>query len=250
MAQKLSSKKLRLRRRIYILLGSTVFLGVIASFLYIPFFEIQGIDIRGARHTDVIALEQSVRPFIEARRYLFVPNNHVLLYRKKDIEKFILQTYPSVETVDIRIDTSRKIVVQIKDRNPLGVWCTDVCYLYDTNGVLFKKSFKYTGALFVSWSDTEKKQVTLLEEVSCKGLCTDIAFMSFLRDYRIEKALLGDQQLELMSADGYVVKTGFAASSTMSRVRKVADTKPELLKHIEYLDVRFENKVFYKEKGE
>jgi cell division septal protein FtsQ len=250
MAQKLSSKKVRLRKRIYVAMGVVVFLGVIASFLYIPFFAIQGMDIQGVRHTDVVALQQGVQPLVESYRYMLIPNNHVFLYQKKNIEKFILQTYPSVETVDMHIDTSRKLIIRIKDRKPLGVWCTDECYLYDTSGVLFKKSFKYTGALFVSWTDMEKKPVHLLEIVACKELCTNTEFMDFLNMYRIEKATIGEQQLELMSADGYTIKTGFVASSTMTRIRKVVDNKPELLKGIEYLDVRFENKVFYKEKGE
>ena len=250
MAQKFSRKKLRLRRRVFAILGTLVFLGAVSAILYVPFFAIRGIEVQGARHTDTVALEQDVRPLIEAYRYLVLPNNHILIYQKRKIEKFILQTYPSVETVDVHIDTSRKLIVRIKDRKPLGVWCGDVCYLYDTSGVIFKKSFAYTGALFVSWRDVEKKQVALLEQVSCKDLCTDVVFMNFLKNYRIEKAVIGEQQLELVSADGYVIKSEISASSTMSRIQRIVESDPELLKGIEYVDVRFQNKVFYKERGE
>jgi hypothetical protein len=250
MAQKLLSKKYKRRRRIFRFLVIAASLGLIATCLYASVFHIQGVVINGAQHTPISAVEADVRSMITGYRYLIIPHNNIFIYQKNKIQAYILQTYPSVETVDIRIDRHRTMQINIKDRKPLGVWCTDECYLYDTAGVIFKKSFIYTGALFVSWKREGNAVVQLLDSVSCEGLCTDPVFMDFLKRYRIEKAFMSENQLVLTSADGYQIKTGFVASSTMRHISDVLESKPELLKNIEYIDVRFDNKIFYKEKGE
>jgi hypothetical protein len=250
MAQKLLSKKYKRRRRVFRFFIVCLILGGIAGLLYMPVFSLQGVEIEGAQHTPVSAVEADIQSMITGYRYLIIPNSHVFLYQEENIREYILQTYPSVETIDISVDRHRIVRVTIADRKPLGVWCTDECYLYDTSGVIFKKSFIYTGALFVRWSKEDGEPVQLLNHVSCKELCTDGMFMDFLKRYRIEKASMGEHELILTSADGYQIKTGFVASSTMTRIENVLESKPELLKNIEYIDVRFDNKIFYKEKGE
>lgn len=250
MAQKLLSKKQRRLRKIFIYVSVFLTLGLIAFLLYTPIFELQGVEVRGAKHTNVAALETDVQGVISGYRYGITPNKNMFLYRKGFIKKHLLQTYPSVEEIDINMDRHRKIVITIKDRKPLGVWCDDVCYLYDTAGVVFKKSFIYTGALFVSWKKEGALPVKLLDTVDCAKLCTDVEFMDFLKAYRIEKAVMGENQLLLTSTDGYQIKTGFVASSTMGHIKNLVESKPDILREVEYVDVRFDNKIFYKEKGE
>lgn len=250
MAQKLLSKKARRRRLFFRIFLLCVVLGFLAGFLYVPFFRITGLEIHGARHTNISAVEQDIRNHISGYRFGIIPNDHILLYRKTYIERYILQTYPSVETIDIRFNRHRSLDVYIQDRKPLGVWCDEVCYLYDVGGVIFKKSFMYTGALFVSWKKEASTPVAMLDTVSCQELCTDSVFMDFLKTYRIEKAVMTDNQLVLTSTDGYYIKAGFEASSTMQHIADVLKSKPDLLKQIEYIDVRFENKIFYKEREE
>lgn len=250
MAQKLSSRKKKRQHRILITLGVFVGLGILAGFLYIPFFQITGMKIQNAQHTDIVSLEHDIQPFIQNYRYIIIPNNNFLFYQKKAITDFVMRTYPSVEHIDIRIDTSRRLIITIKDRKPLGVWCSEDCYLYDTAGILFKKSFTYTGSLYVSWKKDDDVPIGLLDTVSCVELCTDVKFLEFLRSYRIEKAAIHESGVELFSADGYYIKTGLIASTTMVHMKNVAESKPEILQNLEYIDVRFDNKLFYKEKGE
>lgn len=249
MALKLSSKRQKRRRRVLATLGILFSLGLVAVLLYVPIFQIKGIEIQGAKHTGVAALQASIVPFIDGYRYGFIPNENIFLYERKKIKDFVMREYPSVESIDIRVDTSRTLIVHIKDRKPLGVWCSDQCYLYDTAGVLFKKSFTYTGALYVSWKRDGLKPLTLLDTVECVGLCTDVKFLEFLRSYRIEKAVIHDSTVDLWSTDGYYIKSGLIASTTMSHMKDVMDSRPGLLQSLEYIDLRFENKIFYRERG-
>ncbi len=248
MALKLSNKQRRRLRKILITIGIFFALALVAVCMYAPFFRITGVSIQGARHTDVQALEQDIQSLIHGYRYGIVPNENIFLYQKKHLEDVIVQTYPSVEAVTLSLDIHRQLIIHIKDRKPLGVWCEDECYLYDTAGVIFKRSFTYTGPLFVSWKRDVSSPIHMLDTVSCQGLCTDPVFVDFLREYRVEKAVLHENMLELMSADGYTIKSGFVASTTMAHMRDVVENKPDILKNLEYIDVRFDNKLFYKER--
>lgn len=250
MAQKSLSKKAKLRRKIFIIFAVCVGLGILALFTYAPFFQIQGVRIEGIRHTQISAVDADIRERISGYRYGIIPNSNIVIYQKRAIERYILEGYPSVEHIDIGVDRHRVLHVRIKDRKPLGVWCGDACYLYDVGGIIFKKSFMYTGPLFVGWSRDTREPVTLLQPVSCDGLCTDMAFMSFLKTLRIEKAIIGKHQLTLISSDGYYIITEPYASSTMSRIQNLVGHKADILQRVEYIDIRFPNKIFYKEKGE
>ncbi|MES2623114.1 MAG: hypothetical protein V4576_01755 [Patescibacteria group bacterium] len=248
MAVKSLSRKQRRRRKVLMYIG--IFFAVVAVLylIYGPLLKIKTVEIHGARHTTIADVQNDAFADIDGYRYLVVPNDHIFFYTKGKMKDQILKTYPSVETIDMHLDIHRVLHIDIKDRKPLGVWCSTECYFYDTAGVIFKKSFVYTGALFTAWSKSPDVAVNFLDTITCEGLCTDQRFIDFLRKHSIEKVTMFDEMMEMQSSAGYVIKAGFEASTTLSHIEEIDQNKPGFLETLEYVDVRFPNKVYYKER--
>lgn len=249
MVVKSLTRRQRRRKKLRIYVAVLFCIGLVIYGVYSSVFKIVDVEITNAKHTDIVALKKDVNTQLEGSRFLILPNNNAFLYPQSKIEKYILKTYPSIEKVDIKINSKKIVTVEIKDRLPLGVWCADECYFYDSDGVIFKKSFKYTGPIFTSWERDPKTSVNYLDAVQCEKLCTDLVFTKFLGDNQIEKAVIGEEFIDLYSANGYYIKAGLDATTTINHILKITSEKPEFLNSLEYIDVRFPTKIFYKEKG-
>lgn len=250
MVVKSLTRKQKRRKKLLTYAGVLFCITLVLVSIYSSVFDITDVEVVGNKHTNSSLVKEDVVRMLGGNRFLILPNNNLFLYPKGKIKKYLLATYPSVEKVDISVGFKKVVTVTIQDRFPLGVWCADECYFYDADGVVFKKSFKYTGPIFTSWERNPKTPVAFLDHVSCQELCTDKTFSEFLGNYQIEKAVISEDEVQFFSANGYYIKAGFDASSTMSMMAKISTQKPEFLNGLEYVDVRFPTKVFYKERGE
>ena len=249
MAQKLLTRKQKRNRRLLLGIGLLCVCGVLYILVYASFFRSIHIEIIGARHTDVAAVTIEINGLLREKTFGIIPNDHIAFYPKKKIRELVLTRYPSVETINMSVDMKKKLEIRITDRKPMGVWCGEKCYFYDAEGIIFKESFKYIGPVFTSWEKSPKEEVGFLKQVSCEQLCTNSAFTDFLKAYQIEKVILSESMIELISANGYKIKAGFNATTTMEHIKKISEQKHEFLETLEYIDVRFPTKIFYKEKG-
>ncbi|MES2985583.1 MAG: hypothetical protein V4686_00470 [Patescibacteria group bacterium] len=249
MVVKSLTRRERRRKKLLLYVAVVFCIAIFFYLIYSSLFKIADVEVTGAKHTDIVALKNDVQGILQGNRFLIIPNWHTFLYPKGNIEEYILKTYPSVETVDVGVSVKKVVKIEIKDRLPLGVWCGDECYFYDDEGIIFKKSFKYTGPIFTAWERNPKTSVSFLEKVSCEDLCTNLVFSKFLGDNQIERAVISEEMVEFYSANGYMIKAGFNASTTMSHIRTIGEQKPDFLNGLEYVDVRFPTKIFYKEKA-
>ncbi len=215
-------------------------------------WRIHDVHVVGAKHTNKTAIQQYVWDILDQKRLLIFPGNQSYVYAENRIVDEIMQNFPGVESIDIDVDRHGLLTVAIEDRRALGVWCdTSECYFYDDTGVLFKKSFSYTGALFTKWKYTVSDAVVHLgEKVPCIDICMDEKFLYFLHDKRIDQAVIDKEMITLTSTDGYYLKTSFSATTTMRHVEQLEKKELGILGKVEYVDVRFPHKIFYRVKGE
>lgn len=246
MALKSSNSKHKLWYKILsiiLLIGVLVFL---YWFTYGSLWKINNIEIVDARHTDVEALKTDIYNITEKKKFLIIPNNHILFLSKKRVTDHILENYPSVESVEIKKTKDRDIIISIKDRMPMGVWCDDNCFFFDDLGILFKKSFDYTGAVFTRWGTTASSTLKFYDKVLCLDSCIDKTFVNFLSQNKIKEVSMEGDDFKMFTEYGFYIKALNNASTTM---RNIALFKKEYagdLKALQYVDVRFGDKIFYK----
>ena len=147
---------------------------------------------------------------------------------------------------EINKTKERDIIVSIKDRKALGVWCDENCYFFDDQGILFKKSFDYTGAIFAKWSFASSTPLKFYDKALCLDICIDQAFVSFLTQNKVMKVLMDGDDMRMFTEYGFYIKALNNASTTMRNMTLFKTEYKGGETDLEYVDVRFGDKIFYK----
>lgn len=246
MALKSSNKKKNIFIRILSVFLLISFLVFLWWFVYGSLWKINKIEIVNAKHTDIEAVKTDIYNISQQKKLLIIPNNHILFLSKKSIKKYILETYPSVEFVDINKTKDKDIVISIKDRMAMGVWCDEMCYFFDNEGTLFKKSFDYTGAVFTKWSMSSSTPLRFYDKALCVDACIDKTFVNFLTQNKVMKVVIEGGDMKMFTEYGYYIKALNNASTTMRNISLFKSEYKGEGGELEYVDVRFGDKIFYK----
>jgi hypothetical protein len=246
MALKSSNKKKNVFVRIISIISLITFLVFLWWFVYGAIWKINNIEIVDAKHTDTEGLKNDIYNITQTKKFLIIPNNHILFLSKGQIERYILETYPSVEFVEVNKTKDRDVVISIKDRMAMGVWCDELCYFFDDEGTIFKKSFDYTGAVFTKWEIASSTPLNFYDKALCVDVCIDKTFVSFLTQNKVMKVIIEGEDLRMFTEYGYYIKSLNNATTTMRNVALFKVEYKESGGELEYVDVRFSDKIFYK----
>ncbi len=246
MALKSSNSKHKLWYKILSIVFLIGLLFFLYWFTYGSLWKINNIEIVGAKHTDIEILKTDIYNISEKKKFLIIPNNHILFLSNKKVIAHILETYPSVENVEISKTKERDVIITIKDRMPMGVWCDENCFFFDDLGILFKKSFNYTGAVFTRWGTLASSSLKFYDKVLCLDICIDKTFVNFLSQNKIKEVSIDGDDLRMNTEYGFSIKALNNASTTMRNIALFSKEYRGDLKALEYVDVRFKDKIFYK----
>lgn len=246
MALKSSNKKKNIFVRILSIILLIAFLIFIWWFVYGVFWKINNIEIIDAKHTDIEAVKTDIHNIAQEKKFFIIPNNHILFLSSRKIKRHILETYPSVEFVDVGKTKERNIIVSIKDRSATGVWCDEICYFFDDEGIIFKKSFDYTGAVFAKWEVASSTPLQFYDKALCGDMCIDKTFVNFLTQNKVMKVIIEGDDMRMFTEYGYYIKALNNATTTMQNVALFKSEYKGGEGELEYVDVRFGDKIFYK----
>jgi hypothetical protein len=106
-------------------------------------FKIQNVEIVGASES----LKEDVLGLVNAEMEGYIgkifPRKNIFLFRKERMEEKVLEQYLKVKTIHIKRVGLSKIHVAIEERKPYALWCssdaaeTGECYFADVTGYIF-----------------------------------------------------------------------------------------------------------------
>lgn len=246
MALKSSNKKGKKIYKILLILSLIIILVFISWLIYGKVWQIKKVDILNAKHTDIEILKNDIDSFLKQKSFFVIPNDHIIFLSKNKLENHILNTYPSVEEISVSKNFDKEIIIKIKDRKAMGVWCDQNCYFFDDEGILFKKSFDFTGAIFATWTDNSSTTLKFYDKALCDKICIDKDFVNFLSKNKVKKVDIIGEELAMLTEYGYSIKAMNNATTTIRNMSYFLNKYEESLNSLEYLDIRFTDKIFYK----
>jgi len=255
----------RRRRRRLIVFGFVVFalvllVGALAWASRAPVFTIQGVEVRGTHTVSKDALKAAAEGQLSTAGFALFSKRSMFLYPEKTIEKQILEIFPRVKTVEASLTAviNPSLSLSVAEREPFALWCEDVstCFFLDDEGVLFapstftqKKMPIFYGGMVgevregTSFLPTRfLYAITLINELEKR----EILVKSF--------TVLHEDDFEIKTKEGVRLVIGFdqqiedVASNAETALE--SETLEGKVKNIEYVDLRFGNRVYYKLKEE
>ncbi len=250
-------KKLRLYILIFILL--VIITGIIYSFR-IPQVQITETKISGNSFVTTEEIQKKADSILNSNILWVIPVRNIFLFPNNRLESEIKEN-PAVIEATVKKDFFNKITIQIVEQEKEALYCNSfdrtTCFYINNEGFLYSQVSEYVVPEQEIIVYLENDYKNLKEFIFDKKLYFDM--MTFIKSsarYGISIGsvyLKSDTVLEFHTRDGAILLTSrydeFEKdfNNFIALFDQEVMTK-EQLKDIQYIDLRFGNKVFYKNK--
>lgn len=258
---------LRARRRKLRALAALVLLALIAGAVqglsilsYLPMFAINNVSIVGAKEVSPKILRAYVETTLHDGSRPLLSRTNIFLYSRDDIGKSITERFPRIRSVAVSRESflAQAIVASVAEREPFALWCSakEECYLMDEGGFIFAPSSTSSPAMVFRGglaSTTEAASSPIGQTFLPTHLASVIEMFKRLREagYAPNGAtVLDGRDFYLSFSEGFILRASFGsdASSLVRNFQLALSAEPILGKvnELDYVDMRFGNRVYYK----
>ena len=252
--------------RIIFFLLLIIFIGVTVYILFFSFYlKITNINITGNEELSTSDINNMIEDRLQGNLLGFMPKNNYLLVRKKSIENIISDEFRKVEEVSVSKKFPDTLDVSIKERKALLLLCNNQsCFLIDENGIA------YGEADFNSPEIAQNNLIRILDrssiEIKNGDSVMDKSYVDFalsLKDslkslgleitdeYSTPSLMADELDVKMMNGEQLYFSTQFPIENSIKTLDLLLKNELAKLqdKNLDYIDLRTENKVFYKIKS-
>ena len=250
--------------------GVVLIVIVFGSFLYFTLwydrFQVKNISINGNQKINTNDLKTLIDKNITLKMLNFLSTKSIFLVNENNLKQHILDISPVIGQVKITKKYPQDINVEVKERQPVGIYCTlpddplqsnfKQCFYVDIEGVAFEQVYNMANDYPIVRQAVVRGDIFAGEEVIGKGIMSAVE--------KIEKALKSNYNIDMREAMVSTpirldVKTGENWQIYFNLDKKsdinLQITKLNLLldsqiteedrKKLEYIDLRFD-RAYYK----
>lgn len=255
-------------RRLFLLLGAAFIVTVIYTLFFADFLRVKKVIVTGTVDLSSQSIEMAVRDVLASKRWWVIPGNALLVVKSTAIESRLANQYKKISAVTVSRVFPDMLIVQVIERQFLLVWCSgEKCFLMDGEGV------PYALADFESPEIKENEgKVVVVRDESASSIAEGVAlldreYLHFItaigqeienktgvhlrRKFRTPRAVAGDIAVD--TEEGWAVmlsrEIGIEKSASSLAVVLSEAIPKDKRGELEYIDLRTENKVYYKFKN-
>lgn len=253
---------------IVLLIGIAVLAGLIAFFRQ-PSFQVGDISVQGAKSIDAEQVRSEAQKFLKGNRLVVIPRSNVLLISKRAVERHLLEQLPSLTHARVAFANRTSLIVTVTEKKPDYVWCTtgNACYFVDDAGTVFSDAPTFSNGVYVTLrggnvSADQPIKATFADAETfdrIKAMLTNLRLTS-VDVYGVELRDNGDLAFHIGSLNGVRVgSASYLLSVKTTDPQDLIDNLQLILKDsafsdhlqakgvlLEYLDLRFPGKIYYK----
>lgn len=268
----LKKKKYRLRKRKpfyrkkFFWFGTLILLFLSGAFylaIFFPGFQIKQIQVIGAKEISSEEIQNLAQDYI-ARDFLFFSSKSIFFANTKEIKQVLLQRFLLIANVNLKRKFPNKLVVEVEERKPVAIFCQQdsqqnsefvrKCFFMDKKGVIFEELLEeieenknnYLIIINLGFKEGLLGREVIKREILNKSL----EIREHLKEKMTYIVQAKEDKLIVRTIEGWEIY--FSSRDDISRqifnLSVVLEEKfPEQKrKNLEYIDLRFGNRIFYK----
>ncbi len=225
--------------------------------------RIDEIAVRGAMLQEPQEIVAFTRAGLAETRKHFIARDNIFAYPKEELRAGILREFPRLKSVRIGRGGffGNTLIVNVDERSPYATWCVDgetpACYVFDENGLIFagteragKPELPY---VFYGGIDPNNAIGSVFLPDKLRGVRDLMQRMREARFIPLRLHVIDDQDYTIELENGFTIKASFGQDiDTIVHNLELVSVSPALRdkeKELEYIDLRFGNRVYYKFKN-
>ena len=252
-------EKKKRRRRIQLVLLSIGFLSILSSLAYLSRqerFLINEITVQGENVIDKEEITQTARRLLAGYYLWVIPRANSLIYPRRAIKQSLIKGFPRLKSVDLNLGKQQKLLITVEEHVPFALYCIHDCFFLDEEGLIFALAPSFSGEVYFVYTTKDPienpigKRFLSTEEFQSLSKFVETLTTLNIRSLSLE---MGDNEFTLTLSKGgqiiwrrdgdlSLIKSNLEAFLSDNSIR----AQENFLDRILYLDLRTENKVFYK----
>jgi len=237
--------------------------------VYVLFFSlclsVTNITVTGTAELSSQEIQQRVEDSLRGKYFGLLPKNNFLFISQKKLQNTLLGDFKKIRSVTIVKKFPDTFSINVDERKALLVWCSgENCYLLDEKGVAYNEADFSSPELqqnhLLQIRDVSSREVkigdAIIESVyeqyvlSLKDALATIGFNA-TEQYWTPSRMADEINVKTDQESEFYFSTQFELSSALSTLNTILKKEiPEEKKgDIAYIDLRNENKAFYKFKN-
>ena len=255
---RLRKRRRRVRLTIVFALGMLLLLSGALGLTYLPALQISAVQVSGAQTVSSSTVEVFVRARLMGSYAYILPKTNIFLYPKRSIARALVAAYPQFASVDVHAVDFHTIAVAIVEREPRALWCSDNCYLMDENGVVYGEAPVFSAPVYTAYQGTTTgerlpKQFLAPGEFLPLSALVDAIAQKIPGEHLQAVEVDAQSDVQMHFVGGFIVRfalrdEGGDVFERFTLALQSAPFKDKPLSGFEYLDLRFGDKLYYKEK--
>jgi cell division septal protein FtsQ len=256
----LKKKKKKVQKiRVYIFLSFFVlFIGVLVYLSTLPKFQITTVEVNDLQFVSKDEVNNVIQKELNKKILWLIPRSNIFLFSSKKIEREIMQN-PAFISVKINKDFFNTISIIITEQEKHALYCTNesntLCYFVNPEGMLYSQTQSISDSeilIYVLDKELQNKDFIINTE-TYKHISNFIKSVKQL-DIQIQKMFIfSDGVIEFETNTQTRIRTSIFDNFENNFISFVALFEQNILQkdkmfEIQYIDLRFGNKVFYKNK--
>lgn len=258
----------RIFSKILVVIFFLSFAGVTAYVIFFsPFLIITRVSVSGTQELDANVIGSLVGAEINGKYFNKITKNNILLVSSKKIEKIISDRFKRIESVQVKKVFPEALEIIIAERESMFILCSNnTCFIVDNNGIPYARADFESNELkeneLLVMNDDGGKEIKIGEQVvtadymkyllAIKNELKSELDLEIEKNYRTPRLISGD--IRVKTSEGWMIyfdeslpieKEIEALKLVLEKIEKDETGKRASL---EYIDLRIENKVFYKYK--
>ena len=244
---------------------------------HIPRLRLTEIRVTGTKVINDEEVSKSVLSYLDHNVALFYARGNVFIYSKKDVAQFIEQEFPRVYEVRTITRTKQALEIDIEEREAKFTWCGNIppayekrfekreCYFMDQTGFIFDTSPFFTEGVYLAfYGGVQDSLDPIGQTIATRNRTIDFGDAAKAFEERglpahsvvIKPDGQNEFLLDIFSVTGDFAKILFNEDSEVADIIKkiqfavVEEAFTEQFHdssaQLEYIDTRFNNRVFYK----
>jgi hypothetical protein len=226
-----------------------------------PRFQVTQVSVEGANVADPNELAQFVLSELDGRYLYFFPKSSIVLVSPDTLARAISAKYPRFKSVVVSRDSMRSLKVTVKEYSGMYLWCDreEVCSFMDETGTVFADAPYFSGSAylkvykgdreaypFAGLTQDETLLVTHIYE-RLRAIDIDPVTVSFDTPQTLRVVFMhGGGRARVLFDPGKDIDAQLEVLYSGIRTQPLASMYHSPTHVLEYLDVRFDNKLVYK----